>query len=271
MKVRPYKLFGTRERTVIAAYFAERLRAWASAWLPPEAAVFADCAPAIESDLRDRASSVSWVRYGGSLDEWIAISLSGASEEVLGAALCGNAESSMKAIYTDVSELIRELAGRAMDELGATLVGEPSKSLQRQEGELATPEPETWMRGSAALVVKAHLGHALLECVSNPSFTMRMMRSRLPPPRRGQLIERPGCIASRKVGLKVVAGWVQLDVRSLKELAVGNVITLDSRIDEPMSVVVATNREPTVCAARLGMREGRRVVTLGGAMDRETR
>lgn len=271
MNVRRYKLFGTRERTVVATYFTERVRAWASAWMPPKATVFAECTPAGESDFRDRVSS-EWVRYSrGSVDEWIAISLTDVSEEVLGATLCGNAESSVKANYTGVSELIRELVSKAIDDFGATLAEEPSKTLQRQDGELARPEPEMWTRGSAGFVVKAHLGYALIECVSSPSLTLRIMRTRLPAPPPGRLIERPSCIASRAVRLKVVAGWVQLDVRSLKDLAVGNVITLDSRIDEPMSVVVATHREPTVCAARLGMREGRRVVTLGGAMDRETR
>jgi len=66
-----------------------------------------------------------------------------------------------------------------------------------------------------------------------------------------RLAERRQGIASRRVQLRVLAGAVELDLRAFKALEVGNVIALDTHIEQPMTVVVASGSQPAVCAARL--------------------
>ena len=263
MTTRPYKLFGEHERTSACAAVEERARAWAAAWLPQESRFRIECAPAREQKERFHGVNVShWTRTTAAAGQWLAMRASEKTIHDIATAICGNTDASTAASYTGYAPLAVEVARTALRQLAAALLGTPSTgSSGLQVGEAAVPAA-VWAAGSAALALRLGLGQAVIDFVSSPEWTLRLLTYALPRSSPAILCERRKGIAGQRVELRVVAGWVDLDLRTLQSLEVGNVIALDTRIDQAMTVVIASDGQPAVCGGRLGNADGGKAVVL---------
>jgi len=264
MTTRPYKLFGEHERTSASAAVEERARAWAAAWLPQESRLRIECAPAREQKERfDRVDVSHWTRTTAGAGQWLAMRASEKAIHDIATAICGNTDASTAPFYTGYAQLAVEVARTALRQLAAALLGTPSAgSSGLQVGEAAVPGAAVWAAGSAALALRLELGEAVIDFVSSPEWTLRLLTHALPRSSPAILSERRNGIAGQRVELRVVAGWVDLDLRTLQSLEVGNVIALDTRIDQAMTVVIASDGHPAVCGGRLGNADGGKAVVL---------
>src|SRR5262245_64108493 len=94
MAARPFKLFGARERALVAGVLEERVAAWAAAWLPGPAAPRVQCAPAVESRAWRRApEAVSWTACAGAGNAALACAAADGDLAELARALCGSVPS----------------------------------------------------------------------------------------------------------------------------------------------------------------------------------
>jgi len=260
MEARPYKLFGARERSLVAAALEESLAAWSAAWLPAPAAARIDCAPACEAPARRAGrGAASWSLLSAAHADWIAAAAGEDDLCALAQALCGGADPRLRAPLTAASEIAAEAAARALGELCATLLSSPGGKSTR--GEAAAPPADAWSAGSACYSAEVAIGAGRVTLVTSAEWTLRLLRARLGPAAAApRPAERRAGVAGQRVALQVVAGWVEMDVRALRALAVGDVIALDARIDRPLSV--ATGSGMPVCSARLGSLGGRKAVSL---------
>lgn len=255
---RPFRLFGRRERAALAAAAEERVRAWAAQWLPRGAAPRAQCVPAPERASR-LVGFTGWGRLEASQGAWLALPGLEPAREGLALAICGAPDDDAR------SALALEAAGQALQALAAAILGAPA-ALDARRGREAEPDPDAWSLGSPAMALRLELGAAesftTIEAVTHPGWALRVLEQ-APRPAPARLAERRQALGGQRIELRVLAGSVELDVRSLRELAVGNVIALDTRIDEPMAVVVAGGAQRAACVARLGSLEGRKAVAVG--------
>jgi len=244
MRARPYKLFGAHERAALVELVEQRFARWAREWLPAQPAPRLECFAALP------AASGEWIA-AGSGGEWWAIGAAAGEIDALAAALCGRDARAGR------SALAAQAARAAAAELAAALAGANAAPL---EG--ATPPPPA--RGSAGVSALAVVGDARLRLASSAEWTLRALKERLPAPPPARLTGWRQAIAPLPVGLRVVAGWAELELGELRGLEVGDVITLDARLERPMRVELGASGAP-VCSARLGLREGRRAASLTAA------
>ena len=238
MRARPYKLFGAHERAALRELIEQRFARWARDWLPAQPAPRLEC----------------FVPGGHAAGEWIA-----AGTEGQWWAIQTDLDALARAIYAQQahatrSTLAAQAARAALQELAAVLAGNNAVAL---EG--AAPPPPA--RGSAGVSALATLGEARLRLASSDEWTLRALKERLPAPPPARLAGRRQAIAALPVGLRVVAGCAELELGELRGLARGDVITLDARLERPMRVELGAGGVP-LCAARLGLREGRRAISL---------
>jgi hypothetical protein len=261
---RPYKLFGGHERAAVSAAVEDRVNAWAAVWLPQNVRLRVESAPAVEQKARfDDADASRWTRVAARAGEWLAMIASENALQEVGTAVCGDTDARTKPYYSGYSQLAAEIADTALRHLAAALLGAPSAgSSAFRLGEAAAPGADVWAAGSGALALRFGLGGAVVDFVSSPEWTLRLLAQSLARPLPATLSERRKGIAERRVELRAVAGWVDLDVRALQNLEVGNVIATDTRIDQAMTLVVASASLPAVCSGRLGSSDGGRAVVL---------
>lgn len=264
MSLRIYKLYGERETNALNTHFGKKMAMWATVWAPDRTAASVSCTPAAESGLAQQVAGSAWVRYGIAPDDWMVMRVSRENLRLLPSVLCGDTDLVKGAALSNVgdSALAQEMAADAIDELASALLTGAMKPLQKRTNDVANPHSDTWTRGSGAIVLNALIGPLKYDFVCSASCARAALPNKVQRGTASTLTERHQSIASRKVALKAVAGWVQLDVRTLSDLAVGNVIKLDTRLDDPMSLVVSVEGEPTVCAARLGARQGSKAIRL---------
>jgi flagellar motor switch/type III secretory pathway protein FliN len=259
MTLRPYKLFGAAERQRLADAFQAQLGVWGERWLPPGAQPRCACAPACEWAERLTAAGGQWTAIHGPRQEAVHVDLAALDLGAFARAMLGAAEEGAP------STVAEQLAREALLELGAALVG----GTQRTND---PPPAHAWARGSACVAAALEYAGGRATFVCSPEWTARQLRELAAPrPNAVKPKDRSAAIAAQRVGLRVVAGWAELDVGELRALRPGDVIALERPISEPLSVVVAAGRERAVCSARLGFINGRKAACLSATGSHGTR
>ena len=124
------------------------------------------------------------------------------------------------------------------------------------------PEAECWQRGSGAAIVEIEVGGSVLAILAAPAWVMRQLaaRPRSTPGSRAELVDPRHRIGHAGVRLEVWAGNVSLELGLLQTLAAGDVIRLESRIDQALPITVQARE--TGRRAYLGRVGGQRAVQL---------
>src|SRR5262245_8483061 len=166
MAARPFKLFGARERALVAGVLEERVAAWAAAWLPGPAAPRVQCAPAVESRAWQRApEAATWSACVGAGESAFSCAAADADLAELARALCGSRPGARVA---GGSEIAREAAARALEDLCVVGLGAPvAKTLH---GAAAAPGPQTGARGSACYAAELALGEGRIALLASAEW-----------------------------------------------------------------------------------------------------
>jgi flagellar motor switch/type III secretory pathway protein FliN len=163
------------------------------------------------------------------------------------------------------SPLVAGSLAAALQDLGATVLGALNPTQERSDviSIVGQPPAETWAPGSGALMIDIerkplHLRLLLPGTLSaaylRPAEAARTARSAAP-------LEKPlSLLATRAVRVVAQLGEAEIDIGTLQSLAVGDVIKLDTRVDQPAQIF-STDGTP-LCHGHLGTRDGHKSLQL---------
>lgn len=235
MAYRAFKLLSESERRRIADAVSTAFAGWSEAWMAQRAvANDASCDPASEHDslaldsdwltFESPAGTVHFV-HGERVCEEISNAISGGASDT---------PASRRASRSDDS-IASNLVDAALQDLVARLTGAECVRTR------AAPPRTLWHQGSGAACVTLPLGRNNdVLTVFDTKLVSRWIGPAVRSPRRsGALSNLQQCFGDEKVGVDVWLGSADIELGTLKTLAINDVLLLESRIDQPLRVTVA--------------------------------
>lgn len=250
--MRPYRLFGATERGLLHAAAEETLRAWAADWLPAATARGVECAPACEAAPR-LAAVDGWARVPADREGWVACASPQAAAAALATGIYGAPASARATVAA--AQALRDLVQRFAAGSGADLRADDD----------ASPPAYAWLPGTIAFSISLTVAAARVDLVAGPGWTRAVLDARVPRRERTTLAGRREAMERQPVALAVLAGTLEVDLRTLRGLVPGDVVALDTPLREPLRLVVAARVDRVVGRGRLGAWRGRRALALQGA------
>lgn len=162
------------------------------------------------------------------------------------------------------SELAGEVAHSALADLARRCLPGAGAPLQSSDA----PDAAQWLRGSGALHIGLEMPEGQIQWLLNGAAARhwlaatRAKAARSPSPR---LHDLHSAIGHGRLRLAAWTGQAEIDFATLQSLAVGDVIALDLRIDQPLCLSV--DKQPATRRAYLGSRDGRRALRLSSDHD----
>ena len=250
MNARPYVLPGEADRALLARRVAAALAAWRTDWLAasvdePLPALACDSAPQAERWLAARGEHGAQLFLGcasGWLDALGALFLGAAGPAVGGAPAVAEklAQAALEAFARQVLASFNALAASEMRWESAGL-------------------PQAWFAaGSGAAIYD--LAPALpLSVALSPELVARSLPKASSREGRETLSPLSAALQTSAVELYAVVGEAQIDLAELARLAPSDVIVLERRLDEPLSLRLGTR---TLGRIHLGTTGGAKAVQL---------
>ena len=191
--------------------------------------------------------------------QWVAVACSPTFFGQLGNALIQAGQSDGFVVGGKTSALLAELVKRALADFLLQLGGSSATAGKIQDAEM--PDAQTWEAGSGAVVADIALGDEKLMLVIDADRVASMLAS-VPSKsvRKAQLTKPVDALANGRLKFNVLVGEAQLELALLQTIGVGDVIRLDTRIDEPLQVVNSDGKR--VCGAFLGSSDGYKSIQL---------
>jgi len=256
LEARPFRLLGATACAALAARAARATTAWQTAWLgssSADAAVEAgpQCEPLAAIPRRASSDDVVFDTARGRL---ALVQVPSLRASLVGM-LSGGRNDRMPADGTAAAGVVDD----AIDALAGALAGD---AVTRVPSFLSD---EAWRKGSGAVAIECRLGAATLGVLADGPLVRAWLGELgigLHRPRNPQPLAAPQSGLGREpVEIRVWLGEASLELGALRSLAVGDVILLDSRIDQPLDVTVGGRA--VAPRAYLGTSGGARAVRLG--------
>jgi flagellar motor switch/type III secretory pathway protein FliN len=254
MEHRPYRLLNKTGLAAIERRLAAAWDAWTAAWLATHPPARIRCYRAAEYRVA-RTRPEAWL-YAGPAAASVALTCSAGFAGRLGALLTGSGAAEIRG---SASPLRDELVRGALAELVALLCPWAAGSAAARIGGAEALPEHGWEAGSGAAVAVLEWDRELVELVLGAAQVATLLPPAAAPARQ------PGtriadALGGGRLTLKVLAGEVQLELGLLQTIAIGDVIKLDTRIDQPLQVVNEDGAR--LCGAFLGSCDGRKSVQL---------
>lgn len=255
MAHRLYKLINQTELAQIGARLAAASEVWSAAWLAGAAAARVQCHRAAEWRAGPGSPAETWMARGADPAQWLALRFGTGFNSQLGRKLIPGAAAAVPSALLD--ELLMLALADLLHPHCPWLAGSVPEKVAPAEGVPA----QAWETGSGAVVAELAWGEARLIIVFSAAQVRSMQggAAALPAARAPFAMTTDGLLGER-VQLKVWAGAAQLELGLLQTIVVGDVIKLDTRIDEPLEV--QTSDGAPVCHAFLGSFQGRKSIKL---------
>lgn len=232
MAVRPFRLCTAADQAAFTARATLAFSAWADEWLGTAAEAALSCAPLMAVAPEDDAA---WLRVQGAAGTvWIAAD----QVRAVTAWLFGTPQASGGGLAATAAQ-----AG--LNALALRLAQAPAG-----EAALRAPAPLHLLEPGRA-VLRACIEFAEAELV---------LLAELPAPERAMApLNEPlgglgSALGTQEVRLQAWLGEAELELRALRTLAVGDVLRLNRKLDEPVELEVNHQRVP--CRGYLGARDG---------------
>lgn len=255
MDYQPYTLLGSGALAAVERRVADAAASWAREWFAAAAELSVRCVAAPGAG-GDGVQTAPRLYAGADAGQWLALGHRAGLAQRLGAALTGNAAGGIQARR---SPLLDELVQRALDGLVAQLCPWCAGAAPASAGGAAALPGQPWRAGSGAALAVIDLDGERIELLLGPGEVARLRGPAAAAPAR-PLAPLADALAGKPLSLSVMAGSAQVEVGLLKTIAVGDVIKLDTRIDQPLALV---NEEGArLCGAFLGTSGGRKAVQL---------
>jgi flagellar motor switch/type III secretory pathway protein FliN len=256
MRAHPYRLIGERLQRSLIERFNPILQGWAEDWLPDGTSYtivkltpFSDyCREAPSTDVY---RLVSWVD-----DNWCGL-LEPVETALFGAMLLNASDDEIAELSSSV--LLHNAAQQALLELAQRVLTRDQPSYENVPFfTTANQFPvNAKLCGSGAIVLQIKIATHSLDYIVSPLTVERYIEAVDPPPgeKRKQLDEFSSAIGNQKIGAQVVLGSAELSLAELSTIRVGDVVTLDSCIDQPASIRFGLNGDG--CEGFIGIKRGR--------------
>lgn len=262
MQVRNFKLFTARELGHIQALLETNIQSWSSGWFTGHQRTEINGLASCEQFLSENTFHVAaeWFVSSISEDRWTAVlpsaSLDGFIKNIL-------IETHGSSTHQDKSEFASPLTTRLLFDLAEYLMENSPRNAgkkihpQQQKQILAA---DTWGQGAAAIYGALSIKQEKIYFVLSPEIVNDYLSS-LHWPRR-ELVKPMSinkAIDPVKLSLEISLGEAELSVAELRQISVGDVIRLNTRLDQPMDVLLG--KKP-ICSAFLGAHQGNKAVLL---------
>lgn len=258
MTVRRYILLTRSDSTLlqkrIAATFARWQRDWCAGGNAAEIELWKKSDPKISAD-------IEWQVVTADAD--LAVGVAVADPDALVTVLVGNTvtnESGDK----QTNGIAEDLRRKSLHALAAMLINEsnlvaPDRSLERTS---TLPREEMWKDNHGFLVARCRIGQTEIFILLYPRVTTAYLHADIPgTKRRGQgLVHRQSVLGSQATTLQISAGDAQLTLSELTTLTVGDVVTLDRRLRQPL--LVKLSHDAVICKGYLGTQGEQKAVQL---------
>jgi hypothetical protein len=261
MSMAPFKLFGARERSHVLGTLREAVAAWSDSWLPAGIPAPVAGQPAAESKPATRPDGSDrrlWRVERASGGRWLAVSLEEGECDAFARIVCGAVEEGTE-YFVGGSPLGGRILREAFGELASALFAAAGSAPESAADE-APDCADCWRSGSAAYAAEIALPGVRLRVLASADWTLELLKRALPAPAAASLWDLRRGIGGTPVELRAIAGWADVELGVMAQLRVGDVIALDTRVDERMTLV--TRAGLPVCGVQLGRVDARRAVSL---------
>jgi hypothetical protein len=237
MEVRPYTVLADSTLAVIEGKFDAALAAWCADWGINRDTLVMECKRAWET--AGLPHDVAWQRYGPT-DTFGTMWLSGQAKVTDALQSCMFPSDGRHAVsrLARPTSLAREAASSAMEELIGKIVatlGGTDVAAQGTESE--SPEDILTQYASGALAASIRIGQAAFTVLLDATCVRRNMPPRAFSGSGGlQAVRRGSLLGNVPLSLSLELGKAQVDAGSLMSLAPGDVIRVQSVIDQPLPV-----------------------------------
>lgn len=255
MAHRLYKLLSKTALSEIGRKLDAACGIWSSAWLSGALPVPAQCRRAAEYRSDASVKKDVWMYAGADAAQWVAVSFAPSLTTRLGGSLLASGAPAR------VSALLNDLVMRAVTDLMRPLCPWVTERAPKKMPEGERLPAQVWEAGSGAVVATLEWDGERMEIVFSAGHVSAMLDAAKAKPSPGVPFARiTDTLLNERLTLKVLAGEALLELGLLQTIAVGDVIKLNTRIDEPLQVL---NDDGTrFCEAFLGSRDGRKSIQL---------
>lgn len=245
----PYKLYGRSELAQLTAYFSDVGHQWLLEWVGKavdrdqiqiQVNPFSEHSPAYKEG--------SGHRYFNKDHEVSLHARTGALDVLLAYIVRVDEKSSL----VDLSDVSRALVNDCLADYIDRIL-ESTPGFDTRASSIAAIELGAEVKSRPGdLVVSLEYKESAIDIVLNYASIVSLCNKRTDKVSLTPLVKPQDCGIEGGLRLKLRVGDTELDYGMVSEVAVGDVIRLDSRIDEPLSVYTEDNQY--VCQAYLGKR-----------------
>jgi flagellar motor switch/type III secretory pathway protein FliN len=263
MSAQPLLFLGDRRRTAVAARADSAARRWRQHWVPgaddtfeaeceaPHAAGFAAPVAAVATscwalDVAGERVAVLLLPHG--TFAWCVLEPGAASLD-LGGAFAADS-----------------LADQLEQEVARSLLTETCLRETREVASvtrIATTELAEWSRAARAWTLSLRTAGCARGCALLVAASRLEQLAPARTPMRGDLLARRDAVGENVVELRAVVGEASMSVTELAELAVDDVLVLDQRLTDPVTLV-SPGTGAAVAAGNLGRSGARRAIKVAG-------
>jgi flagellar motor switch/type III secretory pathway protein FliN len=259
-----FLLRGTKDLALVEAAAEKKVGAWQEKWLPQSSQTNVNCTSAdgLLSKYKLSANS-GWMEYKADNDKsiWVPATAVHATQVIL-----FNDKRGLAAKQEQRS-LAPEIAEEALRDLLRTIV--QSANVSSLQDAVAESQPGNLFRqGSGAVVLHIQIGEILFPAVLNAHLANEFI-PKIKPPMKAKpnaLLGNPlVSMQAYTVDFVVYAGEAEFELGALKSLAIGDVIQLGTRLDQPLELRIKNGKR--LCDGYLGVSAGHKAVELANSAN----
>lgn len=261
MAVRPFNVAGNRTLSRLHDLSTAALEEWIERWLPQAGGVTVDCASADARAGEFVAESVpAWIAV--SVREGASIWIPDVVRETVHTLVFGCGTSPLRLPEAGPS-LASEASSQALVDMASLLM---ARAAVEQVSGLTlvkdrAPPHETFRYGSGAVAIRCRLNGEPITMVLDGELVSEIVAGDRPAPSPRPPLDNPVAgLSNQAVELQGWIGEAEIDLATLQTIAVGDVIRLETKLDQTLQVRSFDGN--SVCLGYLGTAGGHRAVEL---------
>lgn len=256
---RTFRLLGKREHADIGTLIEPALTAWVKQWFGNEQ-ISVHCTPA-EFDF---SKQTDWW-YAKPVTGWgVYIKKAPGINKRLTLALFGSLPK-IATLYETPTPLVGDCLNNAIADLAASALQALTDSKDQRHPVLVAQAPTEAQLGTGNGTIQAqlHFADISLPMIIPGALTEAVLRSSTIPKSAAAsspLVDPMNIIAGKPISLTAMLGQAQIDIGTLQSIAIGDVIRIQTRVDQPATLI--TREGATLCQGYVGSRNNFKSIQL---------
>lgn len=263
MGVRPFKLLNESELASLKSLIDKAASQWAQDWLTEAfCEITVSLAEASSRGAAVQSRATAWRQIMLTDEHWVGLFVSAVSAQGLDAAFSSGAAAEL-----NDGLLMQDLRDKVLAALAEQVGHELGIASAERRIDYSAPVAEVWRAGAGAVVADVRLGDAspglTLGLMLSPALVSRALAGRIkrhaPAPDLARIRE---ALSAQQAELEAWVGSAELGLAMVQSIAVGDVIKLDARVDQPLRVCLKDHAEQELCGGFLGTYKGYKALQL---------